>query len=219
MIPYIEPSPDPLFQARLFIYPDTQRYRLGVNNKQLPCNAPAPNAKVVNFQRAGAGSFVSQGSRPNYQSTIQPIGFVGPPNAIDSQIRNNNRHERFDGTVYRDLTMVSVGKMIVELWFGKYADRNCQTIFRNLVTCGISGAKLKRKRLSATSLMASDRSRFNGSWKISVCCILLAGNVVTYTSSSFQSSSSLRLAQRLLDAFVNIFPLRPRTRLRPFSAQ
>jgi catalase len=116
MIPYIEPSPDPLFQARLFIYPDTQRYRLGVNNQQLPCNAPIP--KVANFQRAGTASFISQGRRPNYLSSISSdLNFVGPKNAIDSQINGNDRHERFSGTVYRELSMVSPGEIIVQLRF------------------------------------------------------------------------------------------------------
>jgi len=110
MIPYIEPSPDPLLQSRLFIYPDTQRYRLGVNNQQLPCNAPI--YKVANFQRAGTASSVSQGSRPNYLSSIPSLSFAGPPNAIDSQINDNNRHERFDGTVYRELTIISVDDFV-----------------------------------------------------------------------------------------------------------
>jgi len=56
LIPYIETVPDPLLQSRLFTYPDTQCYRLGVNNQQLPCNAPI--IKVANYQRAGAGSYV-----------------------------------------------------------------------------------------------------------------------------------------------------------------
>lgn len=31
LVPGIEPSADRILQARLFAYPDTQRYRLGVN--------------------------------------------------------------------------------------------------------------------------------------------------------------------------------------------
>ncbi|KAF8629305.1 hypothetical protein AX15_003522 [Amanita polypyramis BW_CC] len=105
LIPYIEPTPDPLLQARLFIYPDTQRYRLGVNHGQLPCNAP--KAPVANHQRAGAASFISQGSRPNYQSSTDSLKFVGLRDAIDSQIRNNMRHEIFHGSAYRDFLLPS----------------------------------------------------------------------------------------------------------------
>jgi len=111
LIPYVEHTPDPLLQGRLFIYPDTQRYRLGVNNQQLPCNAPIN--PVTNYQRAGKASIISQGSRPNIQTLYPGQGsgqfddFVGPPGAIDSQIRDNQRHEDFAGTVYRDLVLAS----------------------------------------------------------------------------------------------------------------
>ena len=110
LIPYIEAVPDPLLQSRLFIYPDTQRYRLGVNNQQLPCNAPI--VKVSNYQRAGAASYVSQGNRPNYESSVNPLHFAGPVKAIDSQINDNHRQEVFDGTVYRQLTVINPCEII-----------------------------------------------------------------------------------------------------------
>lgn len=40
MVPGIEASDDKLLQARLIAYVDTQRYRLGTNNQELPINAP-----------------------------------------------------------------------------------------------------------------------------------------------------------------------------------
>jgi len=40
MVPGIGPSDDKSLQGRLIAYTDTQRYRLGVNNQQLPINAP-----------------------------------------------------------------------------------------------------------------------------------------------------------------------------------
>jgi catalase len=40
MVPGIEPSADPMLQARMFAYLDAQRYRLGVNYQFLPTNAP-----------------------------------------------------------------------------------------------------------------------------------------------------------------------------------
>lgn len=110
LIPYIETVPDPLLQSRLFIYPDTQRYRLGVNNQQLPCNASI--VKVSNYQRAGAASYVSQGNRPNFESSYNSLSFAGPVEAIDSQINDNHRQEVFDGTVYRQLTVLDPCKII-----------------------------------------------------------------------------------------------------------
>ncbi len=39
MVPGIEASAEPMLQARMFAYPDAQRYRLGVNYQFLPTNA------------------------------------------------------------------------------------------------------------------------------------------------------------------------------------
>jgi catalase len=103
-IPYIEPSADPVLQSRLFSYPDTHRHRLGPNYQQLPVNAPI--VPVANFQRDGAGTFVSQGNRPNYQSTIQPLTYAGPRGAVESEI-NTHRHETFIGAAYRHLSEVT----------------------------------------------------------------------------------------------------------------
>ena len=49
----------------------SHRHRLGVNYNQLPVNAPV--APVANFQRDGAMTFISQGARPNYQSSLVPL--------------------------------------------------------------------------------------------------------------------------------------------------
>ncbi len=76
-VPGIEPSADPVLQSRLFSYPDTHRHRLGVNYQQLPVNAPV--VPVANFQRDGAATFVSQGTRPNYQTTISPLTYRPKP--------------------------------------------------------------------------------------------------------------------------------------------
>lgn len=70
-MPGIEPSADPVLQSRLFSYPDTHRHRLGVNYSQLPVNRPI--VPVANFQRDGFMAFDNQGSRPNYQSSLEPL--------------------------------------------------------------------------------------------------------------------------------------------------
>jgi len=75
MVPGIEPSADPVLQSRLFSYADTHRHRVGVNYQQLPVNAPRTKYHFANFQRDGAMAFYNQGDRPNYLSSIQPIGF------------------------------------------------------------------------------------------------------------------------------------------------
>jgi catalase len=65
---------------------------------------------VVNFQRDGPQAFISQGSRPNYQSTIQPLTYKGPKGALGGGVRDVERerkHENFVGGAYRDLTEIN----------------------------------------------------------------------------------------------------------------
>src|SRR5690606_21123233 len=71
---------DPVLQARLFSYPDTQRYRLGVNYNQLPVNCPLRANSP--FQRDGqyAGIYKNNyGSMPNYPSSLKPLTYKSVP--------------------------------------------------------------------------------------------------------------------------------------------
>lgn len=111
MIPYFEYSADPVLQSRLFSYSDTHRHRLGPNYQQLPVNAPI--VPVANFQRDGAATFVSQGSRPNYQSSIQPLKYQGRKGTLDGNVRDYEReakHETFLGGAWRDLSEITERK-------------------------------------------------------------------------------------------------------------
>lgn len=99
-VPGIEPSSDPVLQSRLFSYPDTHRHRLGVNYQQLPVNAPV--VPVANFQRDGPATFVSQGVRPNYQSTISPLSYRGKPYS-----GTHHKHEVWAGHARAHLSEIS----------------------------------------------------------------------------------------------------------------
>ncbi|HWQ95358.1 MAG TPA: catalase [Gammaproteobacteria bacterium] len=59
IVPGIELSGDKLLQGRVFSYTDTQRYRVGTNNLQLPINRPL--APVNTNQRDGAMQYESHG--------------------------------------------------------------------------------------------------------------------------------------------------------------
>ncbi|MBD7995552.1 catalase [Arthrobacter sp. Sa2CUA1] len=52
LVPGIDASPDKMLMARIFSYPDAQRYRMGANYNQLPVNAP--KAPVHNYSQDGA---------------------------------------------------------------------------------------------------------------------------------------------------------------------
>ncbi len=51
-VPGIDISPDKMLMARVFSYPDAQRYRVGTNYNELPVNAP--KSPVHNYQKDGA---------------------------------------------------------------------------------------------------------------------------------------------------------------------
>jgi len=64
IVPGIYYSEDKLLQARLFSYPDTQRYRLGGNYLLLPVNAP--RCPFHNHHYDGDMNFVTRSSPINY---------------------------------------------------------------------------------------------------------------------------------------------------------
>jgi len=71
--PGIGASPDKMLQARLLSYPDTHRYRIGINYAQLPVNKP--HCPVNTYNRDGHMRFDgNDGGQVNYQ----PNSFGGP---------------------------------------------------------------------------------------------------------------------------------------------
>lgn len=88
-VPGIEPSADPVLQARLFSYGDTQRYRLGANFTQIPVNKPLQSC--CPFQRDGPGTVNGNyGGIPNYPSSFEPL-------AYRADATNNEAHEKWVG--------------------------------------------------------------------------------------------------------------------------
>jgi len=70
-------SDDKLLQARLFSYPDTQRYRLGGNYLMLPVNAPRNNH--FNNMHNGEMNFMHRSSEVNYwPSTNMRVSVAKP---------------------------------------------------------------------------------------------------------------------------------------------
>lgn len=108
IVPGMGFSPDKVLQARVFAYPDAQRYRVGGNYQQLPVNKP--QCPYHNGQRDGAMRFDgNHGTAPNYE----PSGFDSPaeqaeyhdmPRPMSGQIaRHNHRDDNDDYTQAGDL--------------------------------------------------------------------------------------------------------------------
>ncbi|KHN97496.1 Catalase-like domain, heme-dependent [Metarhizium album ARSEF 1941] len=64
LVPGVEPSEDPMLQARLFAYPDAQRYRLGPQNLEMPANKARRAADDVDAPTAASRDAV----RPEQKS-------------------------------------------------------------------------------------------------------------------------------------------------------
>lgn len=73
LVPGITPSPDKMLQARLFSYPDAQRYRIGTNYNELPVNCPHAT-RVAHYQRSGAmaGTYDSFNQCPHASAAGEP---------------------------------------------------------------------------------------------------------------------------------------------------
>jgi len=99
IVPGIYYSDDKMLQARLFSYPDTQRYRLGGNYLLLPINAP--RCPFHNNNRDGVMNFVHRTSEVNYfPSHVDPVtnaprfptnqeSVTGPPTRGVIPLQNN----------------------------------------------------------------------------------------------------------------------------------
>ncbi|RFU35950.1 hypothetical protein B7463_g414, partial [Scytalidium lignicola] len=78
LVPGIAVTPNPMLQARMFAYPDAQRYRLGVNYQQLPSNRPISRVYTP-YERDGAASFTGNyGGDPNYVRSVFTVTIPGP---------------------------------------------------------------------------------------------------------------------------------------------
>jgi catalase len=128
LIPGIEPTADPMLQARLFSYADSQRHRLGVNYQQIPVNRPLhPGAY---WQRDGFMSIQGNyGATPNYPSTIKPNTYK----PVDANVG----HELWSGKAVYDLQEVTDEDFVQARWFwemlGRKEKGEGQKLQQNLV--------------------------------------------------------------------------------------
>lgn len=84
-VPGIELSNDRILQARVFSYPDTQRYRLGSNFDQLPVNCPINN--VANYQRDG---FMCVNGNQGNAVNFEPNSVNGPSECPEKSLKTSN---------------------------------------------------------------------------------------------------------------------------------
>jgi catalase len=73
VVPGIDISPDKMLMARVFSYPDAQRYRVGTNYNEIPVNAP--HAPVHSYTQDGAAR---RDFKPASAPVYAPNSFGGP---------------------------------------------------------------------------------------------------------------------------------------------
>jgi catalase len=107
LVPGIEPTADPMLQARLFSYADSQRHRLGVNYQQIPVNAPLHPYSP--FQRDGFMAINNYGAAPNYPAPTKPNTYK--PSDV------NVKHETWVGEATYNMQEVTDEDYVQARWF------------------------------------------------------------------------------------------------------
>jgi catalase len=98
LVPGIEPSADPMLQARLFSYSDSQRHRLGVNYQQIPVNRPLNVYSP--WQRDGPATINGNyGHVASYPSSIEPVAY--------KPVAESMEHEQWVGKAVRNIWEVT----------------------------------------------------------------------------------------------------------------
>jgi catalase len=114
-VPGIAASPDKMLMARIFSYPDAQRYRVGTNFAELPVNAP--KAPVNNYSQDGAARHhFNAAEAPNYAPNSLGGPVADPLLAAEggwendgellsaaAQLRSEDSDFGQAGTLYRDV--------------------------------------------------------------------------------------------------------------------
>ncbi|MCI7363665.1 MAG: catalase, partial [Campylobacter lanienae] len=106
IIPGIGYSPDRMLQARIFSYPDAQRYRIGVHYQQLSVNKP-----IVEVNNYYVGGVMNNGSyKQESHAFYEPNSFGGPvesakfaePDLAIGDIAQRFSHREYYADYYTD---------------------------------------------------------------------------------------------------------------------
>ncbi|RAZ48542.1 catalase [Campylobacter hyointestinalis] len=106
IVPGIGYSPDRMLQARIFSYPDAQRYRIGVHYQQLAVNKPV--VEVNNYYVGGAMNNGSYKQEPH--AYYEPNSFGGPvesakfaePDLAIGDVAQKFNHREYYADYYTD---------------------------------------------------------------------------------------------------------------------
>jgi catalase len=139
LVPGIESSADPMLQARLFSYSDSQRHRLGVNYQQIPVNRPLN--VYAPWQRDGPATINGNyGHVASYPSSIEPVAY--------KPVAESMEHEQWVGKAVRNIWEVTDEDFVQPrmLWkvLGKQSGQQDNFVYN--VSVHLSGAVAEVRR-------------------------------------------------------------------------
>ncbi|MDF2498642.1 catalase [Arthrobacter koreensis] len=178
LVPGIAASPDKMLMARIFSYPDAQRYRVGTNYNQLPVNAP--KAPVNNYSQDGYGRFAfNSPETPVYAPNTLGGPVADPALAGEGTWENDGALVRSAATLHsEDSDFGQAGTLYREVFDDAAKERFLETItgavsgvqrphireaaiqYWTNVDAGL-GAKL-RANLAAGETTANEKAEFVG---------------------------------------------------------
>lgn len=100
IVPGIGFSPDKMLQARIFSYPDAQRYRVGTHYEMLPVNRPIVDVNTYNLD--GSMNFSTPEPTKAYYEPNSYDGFAEDKSYIEPPLEVGNIAARYDHRVGND---------------------------------------------------------------------------------------------------------------------
>lgn len=100
IVPGIGFSPDKMLQARIFSYPDAQRYRVGTHYEMLPVNRPIVDVNTYNLD--GSMNFSTPTPTKAYYEPNSYDGFAEDKSYIEPPLEVGNIAARYDHRVGND---------------------------------------------------------------------------------------------------------------------
>lgn len=100
IVPGIGFSPDKMLQARIFSYPDAQRYRVGTHYEMLPVNRPIVDVNTYNLD--GSMNFSTPTPTKAYYEPNSYDGFSEDKSYIEPDLEVGNIAARYDHRVGND---------------------------------------------------------------------------------------------------------------------
>ncbi|WP_312182423.1 catalase [Arthrobacter sp.] len=144
LVPGIGASPDKMLMARIFSYPDAQRYRVGTNYNQLPVNAP--KAPVSNYSQDGSQRhFFNSPETPVYAPNTLGGPVADPAQAGEGSWEDDGALVRSAATLHsEDSDFGQAGTLYREVF-----DDAAKQRFLETITGAISGVQRPHIREAA----------------------------------------------------------------------